>query len=153
MKYDGDSGSNEIDERYRSEIATSGKSADVMWSSAMDLQMQLVNEGYAAVYHSPESEDLPETARYEDMAFGTTFEPVVFVYNTDLLTDAEIPRNHKSLADLAETDPKRFHGKITSFDISRSGVGYMLAVRDLIENPETVAFQSKLACAGAHCAR
>jgi iron(III) transport system substrate-binding protein len=149
VSYDGDSGSTETDARFRAELATSGKSADVMWSSAMDLQLQLVREGYAASYRSAESSELPASAIYKDKAFGTTLEPVVFVYNTDLLKGADIPLDHKSFGDLVESRPDRFRGKVTSFDIEQSGVGYMLAVRDKVENPDIADLRAQLTCADA----
>lgn len=147
VSYDGDSGSNEIDARFRSELSTTGKTADVMWSSAMDLQMQLVKEGNAAAYASPESTGMPANAVFEDQAFGTTLEPVVFVYNTELLAAPDIPQDHTAFGDLVSKDIARFGGKVTNFDIEKSGVGYMLAVRDQVENQDIAKLRSQLACA------
>ena len=81
VEYDGESGSNETNERYKTEVAAGKESADVMWSSSMDLQMKLVADGYALPYRSPEAAKLPSWAVYRDLAYGTTYEPVVIVYN------------------------------------------------------------------------
>src|SRR5438093_225953 len=43
VDYDGESGSNEVTDRYLKELGAGKPSADVMWSSAMDLQMKLVH--------------------------------------------------------------------------------------------------------------
>lgn len=130
VAYDGEKGSNEIDERYRGEIGAGTESADVMWSSAMDLQMKLVEEGYAATYVSPETSYLPRWASYGGKAYGTTFEPVVFVYNRKQLKENDIPRDHSTLADFLAKRASIFNGKVTSFDIEKSGVGYMFAAQD-----------------------
>lgn len=130
VEYDGEKGSTETYSRYRSEIAAGMGSADVMWSSAMDLQMKLVEDGYAATYVSPETSHLPRWASYGGKAYGTTFEPVVFVYNKKLLKKKDIPRDHATLAGFLAKRASIFTGKVASFDIEKSGVGYMFAAQD-----------------------
>lgn len=134
VDYDGDKGSNEMDARYRTESAVGAVTADVVWSSAMDMQMKLVGDGFAATYRSPEASGLPKWANYRNRAFATTQEPVVVVYNRQQLAEAEVPRDHAALAGLLTSQPDRFRGKVTAFDIRKSGVGYMLAAQDLRAN-------------------
>src|SRR6185295_20217524 len=50
-----DMNSTEIYNRFIAEVASGQGSADVVWSSAMDLQVKLVDEGNAATYASPET--------------------------------------------------------------------------------------------------
>src|SRR6201987_1013205 len=69
-----DMNSTEVYSRFTSETAAKAASADAVWSSAMDLQLKLANEGLAAVYKSPESAALPEGARWKDTGYATTFE-------------------------------------------------------------------------------
>src|SRR6476660_6674624 len=76
-----DMNSTELYNRFIAEQASGQGGADVMWSSAMDLQVKLVDEGHAMAYASPESKAIPGWANYKSMAYGTTFEPAVFVYN------------------------------------------------------------------------
>ena len=130
VAYDGQGGSNEITDRYLSEIKAGKPSADVMWSSAMDLQMMLVRDGHAASYSSPEARHLPAWARYKDQAWGTTFEPVVFVYNRKLVAEDEVPHDRASLAALLTQRAEKFVGKVAMFDIAQSGVGFMFAAQD-----------------------
>ena len=47
----------------------------------MDLQMKLVNDNFVLRYRSPETASLPDWAVWRDAAYGTTFEPAVFVYS------------------------------------------------------------------------
>jgi iron(III) transport system substrate-binding protein len=129
VAYDGDQGSNEVQDRFLAEVKN-GAGPDVMWSSAMDLQMKLVEDGHAMTYRSTEAAALPGWANYRDQAYGSTYEPVVFVYNKKLLREDEVPRDHAQLVRLLAADPARFRGKVTAFDIEKSGVGFMFAVQD-----------------------
>ncbi|MEO8686125.1 MAG: extracellular solute-binding protein, partial [Devosia sp.] len=103
---------------------------DVIVSSAADLQMKLANDGYALAYSSPFLASLPAWARWRDEVFGFTYEPAVIVYNPDLISEAEVPRTHLGLAELLETQTARFAGKVATYDIAESGVGYLLAAND-----------------------
>src|SRR6476620_9423118 len=75
-----DMNSTELYNRFIAEQASGQGGADVMWSSAMDLQVKLVDEGHAMTYNSPESAKLPKWAVYKNSAWGTTYEPAVFIY-------------------------------------------------------------------------
>lgn len=120
----------EVYNRFLSETAAGVRTADTLWSPAMDLQMKLVNDGYAQAYRSPEAASLPGWAVWRDEAFGTTFEPVVFAYNRRLLAPDEVPQSHGSLARLLTEKPARFQGKVATFNIERSGVGFLLATQE-----------------------
>jgi iron(III) transport system substrate-binding protein len=54
-----DMNSTEVYNRFISEVAAGGNTADVMWSSAMDLQMRLASDGYALQYKSVEASRFP----------------------------------------------------------------------------------------------
>jgi iron(III) transport system substrate-binding protein len=131
-----DMNSTEIYNRVLSEQAAGGAGADVTWSSAMDLQMKLVHEGYALAYKSPESRSIPASSIWKDMAYGTTFEPAVFVYNKRLVADAEAPQTHADLARLIQSKPEKYKNKVTTLDIEKSGVGYMFITQDAKVNPD-----------------
>jgi len=96
----------------------------------MDMQMQLVADGYAAHYRPRAASRLPQWARFRDVAYGTTMEPVVVVYNKRLLHDSAIPRDRKQLAALLRAPDSPFTDKVTSFDITKSGTGYLFAAQD-----------------------
>ena len=66
-----DMNSTEIYNRFIAEAASGQGSADVMWSSAMDLQVKLVDDGQALTYASPEASKLPTWAVYKNQAYGT----------------------------------------------------------------------------------
>ena len=91
-----DKNSTEVYNRFISESAA-GASADVLWSSSMDLQVKLASEGGALEYASPEIANLPAWAVWKNQAFGTTYEPIAIVYNKRLLSGDEIPTSHADL--------------------------------------------------------
>ena len=103
---------------------------DLMVSSAADLQVKLANDGHALAYDSPYLNSLPAWARWRNEVFGFTFEPAVIIYNPDLVAETEVPRTHLELAELLESETGRFSGRISTYDISVSGVGYLLAAQD-----------------------
>jgi iron(III) transport system substrate-binding protein len=125
-----DMNSTELYNRFIAEVASGQGSGDVMWSSAMDLQVKLVDEGQAMTYASPEAPKLPQWAVYKNQAYGTTYEPAVFIYNKRLVSGDEIPQDHAAFAKLINTKTDKFKGKVTTYDIEKSGVGFMFAVQD-----------------------
>jgi iron(III) transport system substrate-binding protein len=125
-----DMNSTELYNRFIAESAAGQGGADVMWSSAMDLQVKLVDDGKALEYKSPESAKLPAWSMYKNMGYGTTFEPAVFIYNKRLVTGDEIPTDHASFARIINTHADKYKGKVTTYDIEKSGVGFMFVVQD-----------------------
>ncbi len=125
-----DMNSTEMYNRFIAEVASGQGSADVMWSSAMDLQVKLVDDGQALTYASPEASKLPAWAVYRNQAYGTTYEPAVFIYNKRLVTADEVPQDHAAFAKLITTKADKFKGKVTTYDIEKSGVGFMFVVQD-----------------------
>jgi iron(III) transport system substrate-binding protein len=123
-----DMNSTEVYNRFISEAAAGGATADVLWSSAMDLQMKLASDGYAMAYKSVEASKIPGWAVWNDMAYGTTFEPAAIVYNKRLVTSAEVPQTHADFAKLIASD--KFRDKVTTYDIEKSGVGFMFMTQD-----------------------
>ncbi|MEB0137123.1 ABC transporter substrate-binding protein [Actimicrobium sp. CCC2.4] len=135
-----DMNSTEVYNRFISEVAAGGTTADVMWSSAMDLQMKLASEGYALKYRSVEVSKIPAWAVWDDTAYGTTFEPAAIVYNKRLVDAKEVPQTHADFARLI-TQPK-FKDKVTTYDIEKSGLGFMFMTQDAKENPQFAALEA-----------
>ncbi len=122
--------SSEAYNRFRAEQEAGTRSADVVWSLAMDLQMKLVNDGFAQSHSSTEAAQLPAWAVWRNEAFGTTYEPVVLVYNRRLVKPDEVPRSHREFASLLRSQPRRFEGKVATYNIEKAGVGFLLASQD-----------------------
>ena len=131
-----DMNSTEVYNRFISEKAANAGSADVLWSSSMDLQIKLASEGGALAYASPEVANLPTWAVWKNEAFGTTYEPLAIVYNKRLLTGDEIPQSHADLLRVFTTKAEKLKGKVTTYDIEKSGVGFLLITQDSKYNPQ-----------------
>ena len=127
--------STELHHRFIAETQLRRPSADVVWSSSMDLQASLVSRGDAASYASPESEGLPAWAKWNDQAWATTFEPVAIAYNKTHLSEAQVPRTHAELARRLQDDAARLKGKVITYDIAKSGLGFFLATQDVAAGP------------------
>lgn len=123
----------ELNTRFLEERRRGG-GPDVMWSSAMDLQMKLVNDGHAMPYRSAVTTSLPPWAVWKDEAFGTTMEPIVFVYNRNYFGD-QAPRSHAELLRLLERSEASLSGRLVTYDPERSGLGFMLQTQDVQANP------------------
>ena len=130
-----DMNSTELYNRVISEAAAGAVAGDLLWSSAMDLQVKLANDAFALAYASPEISHLPKWASWRNEAFATTFEPIVFVYNKRLVKAEEMPQSHADLAKALEAGPDRWKGKITSYDPERSGIGFLLITQDARLDP------------------
>jgi|EP01034_Spumella_vulgaris_P026486 iron(III) transport system substrate-binding protein len=135
-----DMNSTEVYNRFISEAAAGGNTADVVWSSAMDLQMRLASDGHAMKYKSVEAPKIPGWAMWDDQAYGTTFEPAAIVYNKRLVDPKEVPQTHADFAKLIQ-QPK-FKDKVTTYDIEKSGVGFMFMTQDAKENPKFLDLQN-----------
>src|SRR5215470_5230788 len=130
-----DMNSTEVYSRFTSENAANAASADTVWSSAMDLQLKLANDGMAAVYKSPESGALPDWAHWKDMVYATTFEPIAIVYNKRLVPAEDVPKTHADFTKLLTTKADKYQKKVTTYDAEKSGVGFMLVNQDAKLDP------------------
>ena len=104
--------------------------ADLVVSSAVDLQVKFVNDGCAQPHHSVPAAALPPDANWRDELFGITEEPAVIVYNRDLVPASEAPRSRFDLIDLLRPADSRYAGRVATYDIEASGLGYLFAFAD-----------------------
>ncbi len=104
--------------------------ADLVISSSIDQQVKLANDGCAQPNHSAAVSALPSWAKWRDEVIGLTYEPAVIVYNRDLLSPAQVPQSRFDLIDLLRPADNPFAGRIATYDIERSGVGYLFAFVD-----------------------
>jgi iron(III) transport system substrate-binding protein len=141
-----DLNSTELYNRFISEVAAGAGTCDVTWSSAADLSIKLVNDGHALAYKSPEAAKLPKWANWKDMAYGTTYEPISFIYNKRLVAANEIPKSHADIQKIL-ANPK-FKGKMVSYDPERSGVGFMYITQDMKHNKDFWSMAKAMGTAG-----
>lgn len=123
-------GSNDLYRLTRAGCLDGGTDADLVISSAVDLQVRLVNDGCARPHRSEATSRLPPEANWRDEVFGVTQEPAVIVYNRDLVAPGEIPHSRFDLIDLLRPPGTRFAGRVATYDIEASGLGYLFAFAD-----------------------
>jgi len=139
----------EVYNRFIAETAAGSGGADLLWSSAMDLQLQLASKGHALTYASPEISGLPKWAVWQNQAYGTTFEPVSIAYNKRLLPADAVPQSHADLIRLIKEKPDLFKEKIATFDPEKSGVGFLMMTQDAKMFPQFWDLAKALGSSGA----
>ena len=107
-----------------------GGNADLLVSSSIDQQIKLVNDGCAQPHVSPQTEALPSWANWRDEVFGLTSEPAVSVYNRALVPPGDVPQSRFDLIDLLRPSGNLYTGRIATYDIEQSGLGYLFAFVD-----------------------
>lgn len=103
---------------------------DLLLSSSVDQLVKLANDGCATAHSSPETARVADWANWRDEVFGFTYEPAVFVYNASKVPPAEVPHTHDQLADLLREKLDTYRGRVGTYDIRLSGIGYLLAFND-----------------------
>lgn len=111
-------------------IYEEGAVFDLAISSAMDLQTKLANDGFAQTYSSAPLEALPDWATWRDQVFAFTQEPAVLVVSTAFFAPGQAPRNRDELIAHLRENPERFQGRVGTYDVRRSGFGYLMATQD-----------------------
>ncbi|MCA0930679.1 sensor histidine kinase [Ruegeria profundi] len=108
---------------------------DVVISSAMDLQVDLVNRGYARrVEIAPLS--IPAWAEWRSELFGFTFEPAAVIYHRPSIAGDNLPRNRLALSSYIAENEERLRGRIATYDIEAAGVGYLFATQQTLQYPD-----------------
>lgn len=130
--------------------ADAGKAtADFLWSSAMDLQIKLVNDGYSQPYVSPERPALPDWAVWKNEAWGITAEPIVFAYNRRLMAPyGKVPGTHPDLLKFLRDNAQSLQGKVATYDPAVSAVGYLYLAQDKHANLNTWDLVNAMGSAG-----
>ncbi|APG89113.1 ABC-type Fe3+ transport system, periplasmic component (plasmid) [Sinorhizobium americanum CCGM7] len=131
-----DLGTNGAYNQVISEAAASQVTADVVWSSAMDLQMTLVQDGYAIEYASPEAGNLPSWANYKNTLYGTTVEPIGVIYNTKALSEDKLPKTYAEMITFLRDNKTTLQGKVATFDPEKSGSGFLHHSNDARQRPD-----------------
>lgn len=121
----------DVYQRFRNEETSRHVNADLIINSAMDLQIKLVNDGFAQQYESPQRHALPKWAVWKDQAFAISTEPIVIGYNARLLPPPLVPKTHDELASLLHRRPDIFTGRIGSYDPELSPTGYLYISQDI----------------------
>jgi iron(III) transport system substrate-binding protein len=100
---------------------------DLVISSAMDLQLKLANDGFALrlpdVGH-------PDWAQWRQSVFAFTTEPAAIVLNRAAFAGQALPTTRQALIRALRADPETFRGKVGTYDVRASALGYLFATQD-----------------------
>lgn len=100
---------------------------DIVISSAMDLQFKLTNDGYALALNTVSYADW---AQWRQSLFAFTSEPAAIVLNRAAFEGHDIPQTRQELIEALRARPDVFRGRVGTYDVRRSGVGYLFATQD-----------------------
>lgn len=126
----------QIAARIVAETDAGQTTADFAFSSAMDLQVKLANDGYARPADVPASAAWPRWANWRNMAFALTFEPAVLVYNRPAFAGQAPPSTRFEVVDWLARGGPALKGRIGTYDIEKSAVGYLFLARDQEHYPD-----------------
>jgi iron(III) transport system substrate-binding protein len=132
-----DLGTNGAYNRVISESAARQVGSDIVWTSAMDLQMVLVQKGLAESYKSVEVANLPAWANFNDTLYGTTVEPVAILYNKAQLASLKVPQTRAELIAFLKDNKEPLKGKVAAFDPEKSGSGFLFFNNDVRTTGDT----------------
>lgn len=140
---------------YQDFIDNKLNNADLIMSSAMDLQIKLINDGYAQPHSSPQTQALPDWARWRNEIFGFTYEPAVIAFNHTFISRnssiiAPSIRSRAHMLEYIRENSTRITGKIGTFDISKVGIGYLVWAHD---SRQTASYGRILESFGVHQTR
>ncbi|SFD65963.1 ABC transporter substrate-binding protein [Roseivivax sediminis] len=125
--------SNNLYRRSVTECEAGTPGADLVISSAVHQLVEFVNRACAASHVSEATARLPPRLSWRDELWGITREPAVIVYNRDLVPPEEVPRSRFDLLDILRNAPDRYAGRIATYDIEASGLGFLFAYADSLE--------------------
>jgi iron(III) transport system substrate-binding protein len=100
---------------------------DVVISSAMDLQLKLTNDGFAQKVTGLSQ---PDWAEWRQSLFAFTTEPAAIVINRKAFEGRRVPQTRQDLILALRARPDIFRGRIGTYDVRSSGLGYLFATQD-----------------------
>lgn len=103
--------------------------ADLVISSSLPRQIWMVNEGCTEPLGTGIGNAVPGWANWRNDIVGLTYEPAVIVYNKAAVPPDRVPKSRFDLIDLLRQSGA-YSGKIGTYDIERSGVGFFFAFED-----------------------
>ena len=117
------SGTADINRRVRA----TPEAFDVIISSAMDLQLKLANDGFALPV---DGIPVPDWAQWNRGLFAFTSEPATIVINRAAFAGEPVPQTRQGLIEALRERPEQFRGRVGTYDVRQSGLGYLFATQD-----------------------
>ncbi|HUW95793.1 MAG TPA: extracellular solute-binding protein [Anaerolineae bacterium] len=113
-----DLGGSEVFERYYAENASGAQTTDLMITADPTGWIEFVkNRGEAMDYESPENSKVPDWSMPYPGLYTVTTDPMLILYNEQVLPEDLRPAGIGELAEMAMANPDIFAGKVTTYDI------------------------------------
>jgi len=125
-----------IHQRVVEETDIGEATADLTLSSAMDLQIKLVNDGYSATFFPEETNALPAWANWRNEAFGFTYEPAVIIYNQAFAPELKSVTSRFELAKKLSDRSLNLQNRVVTYDPEQSGLGYLFGTQDAVQSED-----------------
>lgn len=109
-------GDEEAFQRYETELATGAATADLMMNSDLRGWVSFIDDGNIEDYEDPNTPNLPDYALLAPGVYAASAEPVIAVFNKQLMPEDQQPTTLAGLADMAE----ELDGQIGTTDISNA---------------------------------
>ena len=126
---------NELFREAKASCASGEHAADLLLSSSVDQLVRLANDGCAVAHRTGET--VPSWANWREEVYGFSFEPAVMVYDERQVPPEDVPRSHHELAELLRQKFETYRGRVGTYDVRASGIGYLLAYNDSRVAPTT----------------
>lgn len=113
-----DLGAAEASQRYLSEASTDTQTADLLVASDATVWLDLIDRGEVVDYSSPVLDELPDSALLAPGVHAMSLDPVIFLYNTQLLGEDEVPTTMAEMAELAGSYDDQLTTYVVSDDLA-----------------------------------
>lgn len=114
---------------YRA-VSKSDHDFHLIMSSAMDLQMKLVNDGFATPLSLFEKVDVPDWSQWQNKLYGFSLEPIGMVVSASHFNERNLPNTRRELVSFLRANHVNFSKKIVTYDVRSSGAGFLFATQD-----------------------
>jgi len=114
----------DVFERYLAERSTNSRTGDLLATAEPAGWIELHNRGEVLEYKSPEDDAWPAWAKPFPGVYTCSSDPLVFIYNKMLLPEAQAPKTFAQFVERAKANARSWRGKITSYGVHNSGLGY-----------------------------
>ena len=91
--------------------------------------MKLANDGFALDIENIEKSAIPEWSMWRKQIVGFSIEPIVTVISKADF-NIKIPKTRRDLISILRNNPNKFYKKIITYDINKSGAGFLFASQD-----------------------
>jgi len=111
-----DLGSAEVFTRYNVEAGSNAKSADLLATGSIEGWMDFMSKGNVMDYKSAEDAKLPDWSKPSAGLYTISTDPMVLVYNKQVVPEADWPKSMAELATLVEKNPDEYKGALTTYN-------------------------------------